>query len=252
MQVTPEVKARVEAKIQETIDILMSKHNVVLPFPTILYDVRGTVAGLGDYQKWYVHFNPVLLMENIEAFIKRTVPHEMCHLAVDKVFPHAHRVQPRSADAAWGCRSKRSLHGVEWQSLMRDVGADPSRCHTYDVTNARVKQRVRYEYVCECGSTLMLGPKHHARLQQHPASLWHNKCKGKLLMFVDAPKPVVARPVPVATSNGGATKQQRAQIIYSTNKGLGRGAIISLIMSQIGVGKAHASTMYYNCQKGDK
>lgn len=61
------------------------------PEPKLSYTQRGTSAGTAWLESYEIRLNPVLLLENSEAFIEEVVPHELAHLLVWK---HFGRVAP--------------------------------------------------------------------------------------------------------------------------------------------------------------
>ena len=70
-----------------------SQARTQLPEPKLVYQQRGTAAGIFAWLETYeIRLNPVLLMENVDAFINEVVPHELAHLLVWKYFG---RVPPR-------------------------------------------------------------------------------------------------------------------------------------------------------------
>lgn len=73
------------------------------PEPKLSYTQRGTSAGTAWLESYEIRLNPVLLLENSEAFIEEVVPHELAHLLVWK---HFGRVAP---------------HGKEWKWMMESV-----------------------------------------------------------------------------------------------------------------------------------
>ena len=73
------------------------------PEPKLSYTQRGTSAGTAWLESYEIRLNPVLLLENSEAFIEEVVPHELAHLLVWK---HFGRVAP---------------HGKEWKWMMENV-----------------------------------------------------------------------------------------------------------------------------------
>lgn len=77
------------------------------PEPKLSYTQRGTSAGTAWLESYEIRLNPVLLLENSEAFIEEVVPHELAHLLVWK---HFGRVAP---------------HGKEWKWMMESVLAFP-------------------------------------------------------------------------------------------------------------------------------
>lgn len=89
--ITTEIRNRVTTKIQHGIDLAKRRYNVDIRMPTVVYTKRGTTAGTANYRTWTINLNPVLLVENTDKFIERTVPHELAHLICDLVYPHAHR-----------------------------------------------------------------------------------------------------------------------------------------------------------------
>lgn len=123
--------------------------NANIPTVAVRFTVRGTCAGKANYMHRYVNFNPVLLEENGQAFIDRTVVHEVAHIVTDAVH--------------W--RPTRA-HGKEWRSVMRKLGvSEPTRCHSYDVSNARVRTVRRFTYKCGCASHELTTVRHNKILR---------------------------------------------------------------------------------------
>ena len=89
--------------------------------PTLVYQQRGTSAGTAWLEKNEIRLNPVLLLENQQAFIDEVVPHELAHLLVWK---HFGRVAP---------------HGKEWKWMMEAVLGVPAR-RTHRVVLDSVRQ----------------------------------------------------------------------------------------------------------------
>jgi SprT protein len=113
-----------------------------LATPTVSFFSKGSTAGRAWYHRHLVEFNDVLAAENGEKFIN-TVKHEIAHLITNVTYPLA------------------SAHGVQFKSVMRMLGGDGERCHTYDVSsvkNVRLKKRV--EYACACRSHNMTTQAH--------------------------------------------------------------------------------------------
>ncbi|MEY6431432.1 SprT-like domain-containing protein [Thioalkalicoccus limnaeus] len=104
--------------------------------PAIRFDLLGQSAGqfrVDSQGRSTIRYNPILLRRYGEAFVHRTVPHETAHYLAYRV--HGRRIRP---------------HGPEWQALMRALGAEPTRCHDYDVSDLRARRMRYHHYHCAC------------------------------------------------------------------------------------------------------
>jgi len=127
-------------ELYETVDAVMEKArkefpNLDLPDLKVLVDLQGKTAG--EYFKdkktklYTVRFNLMLYAKNRKKFLAQTVPHEIAHHISRTINPWC---QP---------------HGGEWQLAMVALGAEPKRCHDYEVP--KVKRMPRpYKYDCGC------------------------------------------------------------------------------------------------------
>lgn len=141
---------RINNKVRETVEKLNSIYNFGMAVPSIHYDVRGTKAGLAKSKTMSIHFNSVLAMENTETFIQTTVPHEVCHIAVWHWARYFRKPFP-------------SDHGPLWKKMMTDVGANPKRNHSYDVSSVKRNTKT-YEYTCLCETPIELSSIIHGRI----------------------------------------------------------------------------------------
>ncbi|KKK45125.1 hypothetical protein LCGC14_3165970, partial [marine sediment metagenome] len=171
-RVTREMKGRVNAEINRCKEIAENHYDRTFKFPTIVYKKRGVTAGTANSSTHTIDLNSVLLVENGDNFIdgrtgRGTVTHEFAHL-VDGI------VNTRSR----GYGRKRSVHGPSWKHIMRLFGVrNPTRCHSYDVSNARVSRKARHVYSCNsCSETMILGPVRHKKMQRG-VSYWKTGCK---------------------------------------------------------------------------
>lgn len=264
MHVTADMKAKVDAKLRECIAIANKRYNINLKFPTVIYQKRGTTAGTANYRTWTIDINPVLLVENFEDMLADTVPHEMAHLITDTVYPEAHESGPMQRTRSGWKRGKRSVHGSEWQSVMRVLGVNPSRCHNYDTTNARTREKTSYDYKCNCcGAILKMGPKRHATEQRTPGHYTHSACgraRGTLtLVGKKAPATVHTLPpmklhqhtppAPKSTAPETGSKLARCYEIYKTYPTMARKDLIQQFVTRVGCTAAGASTYVANCKK---
>lgn len=115
------------------------------PYPKVQFDLRGTSAGWAYTITNRIRYNLPLAIDNWDAFISQSIPHECAHIIADKYF-------------GVNCH-----HNGKWQWVMRHVfGLNPNRCHTYDVKNHRARRRFRYAYRCSgCNKIVLAALKHH-------------------------------------------------------------------------------------------
>ncbi|WP_306587523.1 SprT family zinc-dependent metalloprotease [Hafnia paralvei] len=131
------------------------------PEPKISYQQRGTTAGTAWLQDWEIRLNPVLLLENGQAFIDEVVPHELAHLLVYKQF------------------GKVSPHGREWQWMMGHVlGIEPRRTHKFGVESVSGKT---YPYRCAC-QLHQLTVRRHNKVMRKESEYRCRQC-GQVLSF---------------------------------------------------------------------
>jgi len=124
------------------------------PVPHVVFNLRGTTAGMAySYGAGFtplIRYNLGIAKENLEAFLDRTVPHEVSHIVANRYF------------------GKNCGHKQEWKWVMREVyGKEPSRCHQYDVKAHRARRTFIHIYKCGCGEC-KVGTKHHNIIQQSP------------------------------------------------------------------------------------
>jgi len=120
---TPELKAKVEAKMRECYAIAEKKYGVTFEFPEVRYDIKSWTGGLAYHGRNLIRYNLILLVENEEHYIANVVPHEVAHLInrkVNKVPPGKKRLMP---------------HGKEWKAVMDLLMTKPAVCHTYDCSS---------------------------------------------------------------------------------------------------------------------
>jgi SprT protein len=98
-------------------------------------DQRGTCM---------IRYNLALLDRHGEAFLRDTVPHETAHYVAYRL--HGRGIRP---------------HGAEWRNIMQLFGADPSRCHDYDVAGLSARRLRTYTYHCNCGPHQLSSIRHN-------------------------------------------------------------------------------------------
>ena len=119
----------------------------LLPVPPIRFDLRGKSAGqlrIDHRGGCTIRYNLALLDRHGEAFLRDTVPHETAHYVAYRL--HGRGIRP---------------HGPEWQQIMQLFGADPSRCHDYDVSGLSTRRLRTFLYHCDCGSHHLSSIRHN-------------------------------------------------------------------------------------------
>lgn len=134
-----EIRQRAEEAIRRAEKRASNYYGLNLPEAALDFSLRGRCAGqarISRNGRISLRINLQLLAENLEDFLKQTIPHEVAHLVV-----------------YWQTRNQRlrpQPHGPEWQAVMRDCfGLAASRCHNYPTTPARVVPRP-FLYTCNC------------------------------------------------------------------------------------------------------
>ena len=121
--------------------------NLFLEYPDIRFDLPGKTAGqvrIRAGRLCLVRYNLGLLQRHPEDFLTATVPHETAHLVTVRLFGTG--VKP---------------HGREWRAVMRLFGAEPRRCHDYDVEGLQAHRIRRFRYHCGCRSHLLTSIRHN-------------------------------------------------------------------------------------------
>ncbi|MDQ9209250.1 SprT family zinc-dependent metalloprotease [Escherichia marmotae] len=153
---TPRLPIAIQQAVMRRLREKLAQANLKLernyPEPKIAYTQRGTSAGTAWLDSYEIRLNPVLLMENSEAFIEEVVPHELTHLLVWK---HFGRVAPHGKEWKWMMESvlgvpARRTHQFELQSVRRNTFPYRCKCQEHQLTVRRHNRVVRGEAVYRC------------------------------------------------------------------------------------------------------
>lgn len=138
-----------QQRIEQVYQDAEAKYQKTFPRPKIGFGIRGRVAGRAFYYQNKIELNFALLLQEKENFISRTPGHEAAHLIAFQLYGGG--IKP---------------HGIEWKSVMRVIGQDPSRCHNFEV-------KTNYIYICKC-------QKYYFSVRRHRSFLsgkMHYSCK---------------------------------------------------------------------------
>lgn len=106
------------------------------PRVEILFDLMGSSAGMFRLKQRHsqIRYNPWLFAKYFDENLNSTVPHEVAHYIVHKLYSPA-RVRP---------------HGEEWQALMVAFDAEPTVTGNYDLSGIPQRRQRRFNYRCDC------------------------------------------------------------------------------------------------------
>lgn len=129
---TPELKAKVEARIEEAYKACEKHYKQKFARPEIRYDLRNTNAGEAWMRANRIRLNLTFLVENEKDFLARTPGHEVAHLVAHAVYDskpmNGKKVRP---------------HGREWKEVMGVISQEPSVRHSYDITSLDLHKKPR-------------------------------------------------------------------------------------------------------------
>jgi SprT protein len=135
------------------------------PRVRVLCDLSGKAAGKVSWQAGrlpLIRYNLAIARHQPDDFLKETVPHEVAHVLCHLVYP---RARP---------------HGPEWQDIMRNLGAAPKRCHSFEIPEATtIKRQRRWLYRCSCREHQLSSTRHYRVLRQE-SSYRCTSCGGPL------------------------------------------------------------------------
>lgn len=157
---------RIQAKVEECIAIASKFYNQNFEVPSIQYTLRGTTAGRAKYDTNEVNFNLAIYKENGDAFLNRTVPHEVAH---------------RISVMVYG-KEKGRGHGFFWKYVMQFVfNLEPSRTHSYEVGHLKTRTVKRWKYTCGCVDWIhKLTTIKHNRILKKPRAYVCKHCRSTL------------------------------------------------------------------------
>lgn len=137
---------------------------------SIIFTKKGTTAGTACTNPYTgeceLNFNLQIMKDNWDKF-DNTIIHEVAHYTTFLI----HGVLRTGR--------KRVIHGQDWKNQMAFLGGSQSRCHSYDVSNARSKRQRRWNYKCGC-QTHEIATVTHNRIQKGTRGYFCKACKGKL------------------------------------------------------------------------
>jgi predicted SprT family Zn-dependent metalloprotease len=141
-----ELMKECQSQVKWYVDYAKDRCGLYMPYPKVLFSLKGTTAGRAFYHEHTIKFNPTLLRENPDTFLEQTTGHEVSHLV-------AFRLNNEKIDP----------HGREWRVVMLKMGLPPNRCHNYDTSRVPSKlgrvanNRPQTTYVSNLGAVKTFG-----------------------------------------------------------------------------------------------
>lgn len=128
--------------------------DIRLPVLPVLFDLRGRSSGMyrvrGKTRE--IRYNPWIFALHFDDCMETTVPHEVAHYVVDKLF---------------GIRNVRP-HGKEWKQVMQAYGADSTVTANLSLEGIPTRRTARFHYRCGCRDH-QLGSIRHRKIIKREA-----------------------------------------------------------------------------------
>jgi len=164
-------------------------YSIPLPEIPVHFDLYGTTAGMftvrGRKSQALLRYNPWIFAKYYDENLYGTVPHEVAHYVVWKLYGNKRGIKP---------------HGAEWQQVMDLFGADKSVTCDFDFTGVPQRKQTRYEYTCQC-QVHELSATVHNRIQKRRYQYYCKSCEQPLR------KKRVTKKVSSPDASAGSTKQ---------------------------------------------
>jgi len=247
MPVPPDLKKRVNSKIEHCLRVAEKHFDRAFNFPVIEYNIMTHSAGSANSSLWRIRLNPVLLVENPDEMIDDTVVHELAHLITDAT-THIPEY------TGWSRPKRTPHHGRSWKNTMRMFGVEPTRCHTMDVSSLPAKRKKSvHEYRCTaCDKIVRMGPVRHKNMLMSPTAYFHKNCKRAPLKYVGVQPGTGPKKKPVASlkkTKKHSTKIDWAISLMQSHPKYSRTEMIDMFMKKLNMSKAGASTYYYTAKR---
>jgi SprT protein len=135
------------------------------PLIPVHFDLKGRAAGMYKVHNddRVIRYNPYIFAKYFDDNLATTVPHEVAHYVVDRLFGAA-RVRP---------------HGNEWKQVMLALGAEPCVTGHYDLSGIPVRKQKRHRYQCDC-AVHQISSARHNKILQGSAHYFCRKCKSPI------------------------------------------------------------------------
>ncbi len=131
----------------------------------VSFDLIGSSSGMFRVsgRRCEIRYNPWIFAKYFEESLSGTVPHELAHYIVHRVYG-LHRVR---------------AHGPEWQAIMAAFGADARVTDDHDLSGIPQRRQRRWLYHCGCQEH-RITTRRHNRITRGKDSYLCRQCGGEL------------------------------------------------------------------------
>ncbi len=160
MKLTDSQKRKIFTLVQDYIATARNNLRYDGPSPEITYFQSGATAGFANATR--VRFHEPMAVQNWERFQDNpdcTVGHEVAHVVTFALYPDT------------------KAHGREWKHVMRTLGLNPSRMHSYNTTGLKIRREKIWIWACDCEKFKVKTRQHNHFLRIYKESPGAFKCK---------------------------------------------------------------------------
>ena len=166
--VTPideECRNRVREHTRHFIRLAETLFDCRLPDLPVRFDLRGKSSGMYRLRgkAAEIRYNPWFFAAHYGDCMANTVPHEVAHYVVDRLF---------------GMKNVRP-HGREWQRVMTAFGVEPRATSALPLDGIPTRNHRTFSYRCAC-DTHRLGIRRHRRIRRGHAWYSCRRCGERL------------------------------------------------------------------------
>ncbi len=166
-------RARVVSETQVYIERASLLVGQPIPMLPVTFDLTGRACGMYRVsgRTRQIRYNPYIFAKYFADSLAVTVPHEVAHYVVDRLYG----------------RRKCRPHGTQWRALMASFGADASRTASYDLSGIPLRTQRQFSYHCDCRQHLLSTRRH--RKVERGESRYHCRYCGNEARFKGQPVP---------------------------------------------------------------
>lgn len=170
--ISKELKAKVMKKLKECAKTIRTHYDFNIDMPEVRYDLKGKAAGQAAVSGKYIRLHPIFLSHYEDEYINDTVVHEYAHIVQTMLFP----------ETTYKAVGRMEAHGTKWKEIMRVLGVEPTRCHSYSMSVLNDHTGKYRKYMCTCcNKDFLLSPRRHNKVMKKITSYSHAACNAPII-----------------------------------------------------------------------